>query len=240
MRRGTSRWPASPTCTPRPPSPCVAGVVLLAPVALADWRLEAGAWPYVAASAALELLYLALLATAYARAAAGFVYPTARGAAPVFVLLIGVLALGQDVSGARSRGRRDGRGRDRARARPERAARRAPTSRWRSPSAAASPATRSSTRRASATPPRPAYLLMVFVVRRRRLRRRRVAGARRRGPAPRRLRAHGRSPARGSSSPTGSRSPRCEEAPAAAVAAVRETSVVIAVGLAGAERARAR
>jgi len=76
----------------------LAGVVLLAPVALADWRFEAAAWPYVAASAALELLYLALLATAYARAAAGFVYPTARGAAPVFVLLIGVLALGQDVS----------------------------------------------------------------------------------------------------------------------------------------------
>ena len=82
----------------------VAGVVLLAPVALADWRLEADAWPYVAASAALELLYLALLATAYARAAAGFVYPTARGAAPVFVLLIGVLALGQDVSGIAAAG----------------------------------------------------------------------------------------------------------------------------------------
>jgi drug/metabolite transporter (DMT)-like permease len=76
----------------------VAGVVLLAPVALADWRVEAGAWPYVAASAALELLYLALLATAYGRAAAGFVYPTARGAAPVFVLLIGSLALGQEVA----------------------------------------------------------------------------------------------------------------------------------------------
>jgi drug/metabolite transporter (DMT)-like permease len=82
----------------------VAGVVLLAPVALADWRLEADAWPYVAASAALELLYLALLATAYARAAAGFVYPTARGAAPVFVLLIGVLALGQVVSGLAAAG----------------------------------------------------------------------------------------------------------------------------------------
>jgi drug/metabolite transporter (DMT)-like permease len=76
----------------------LAGVILLAPVALAQWRFEAGAWPYVAASAALELLYLALLATAYARAAAGFVYPTARGAAPVFVLLVGVLALGQDVA----------------------------------------------------------------------------------------------------------------------------------------------
>ena len=75
----------------------LAGVVLLVPVALPWWRLEAAAWPYVAASAALELLYLALLATAYSRAAAGFVYPTARGAAPVFVLLAGVLALGHTV-----------------------------------------------------------------------------------------------------------------------------------------------
>ena len=75
----------------------VAGVVLLAPVAVAGWRLEPAAWPYVAASAALELLYLALLATAYGRAAAGFVYPTARGAAPVFVLLAGVLVLGQQL-----------------------------------------------------------------------------------------------------------------------------------------------
>ncbi len=82
----------------------VAGVVLLAPVALVDWRLEAGAWPYVAASAGLELLYLGLLATAYGRAAAGFVYPTARGAAPVFVLLIGVLAVGHEVSGAAAAG----------------------------------------------------------------------------------------------------------------------------------------
>ena len=85
----------------------------------------------------------------------------------------------------------------------------------------------------------PAYLLMVFVVRRRRLRRRRVAGARRRGAAPAPSPCAPCSPARGSSSPTGSRSPRCKEAPAAAVAAVRETSVVIAVGwlaLSGRER----
>jgi drug/metabolite transporter (DMT)-like permease len=75
----------------------VAGVLLLVPVALADWALEPAAWPYVGASAALELLYLALLATAYGRAAAGFVYPTARGAAPVFVLLAGVLLLGHDL-----------------------------------------------------------------------------------------------------------------------------------------------
>jgi drug/metabolite transporter (DMT)-like permease len=77
-----------------------AGMVALVPVALADWQLDAGVWPYVAGSAALELAYLALLATAYGRAAAGFVYPTARGAAPVFVLLAGVLLLGQHLGAA--------------------------------------------------------------------------------------------------------------------------------------------
>ncbi len=216
----------------------LAGVVLLAPVALADWRFEAAAWPYVAASAALELLYLALLATAYARAAAGFVYPTARGAAPVFVLLIGVLALGQDVSGARRGGRGDGRGGDRPRPRAERAARRGWTSRWRSPSAAASRATRWSTRRASATPPR-----------------RRTCSWSSRSPAPATSPGRGgRAAARPSAGPCPSRTvlagagffiaygltlAALKEAPAAAVAAVRETSVVIAVAwlaLSGRER----
>jgi drug/metabolite transporter (DMT)-like permease len=81
-----------------------AGMVFLVPVALADWELDAGAWPYVAGSAALELAYLALLATAYGRAAAGFVYPTARGAAPVFVLLAGAVLLGQHVGAAAAAG----------------------------------------------------------------------------------------------------------------------------------------
>jgi hypothetical protein len=46
---------------------CVA-VVVWAPVAAARWRVEAGAWPYVAGSAAFELAYVLLLGAAYGRA----------------------------------------------------------------------------------------------------------------------------------------------------------------------------
>ena len=49
---------------------------------------SAEAWPYIAASAALELAYFALLAAAYRRSELGLVYPLARGLAPVFVLAV--------------------------------------------------------------------------------------------------------------------------------------------------------
>ncbi len=56
-------------------------------------HIESGVWPYVAASAALELLYFALLALAYSRYELSAVYPLARGSAPVFVLLVGGVSL---------------------------------------------------------------------------------------------------------------------------------------------------
>jgi len=71
-----------------------AGALLLLPAGLATWDLDASAWPYVVASAALELVYLALLAAAYGRADLSFVYPVARGSAPVLVLVVSVAALG--------------------------------------------------------------------------------------------------------------------------------------------------
>lgn len=74
------------------------GVIVFLPVAALTWRLEAGAAPFIAASSALETLYLALLATAYSVAAMSFVYPIARGTAPVLVLAVGALALGTHVS----------------------------------------------------------------------------------------------------------------------------------------------
>jgi drug/metabolite transporter (DMT)-like permease len=74
------------------------GVLVFAPVAALTWRLHGGALPYVAASSALELLYLALLATAYSAAAMSFVYPIARGSAPVLVLVISAVALRAHVS----------------------------------------------------------------------------------------------------------------------------------------------
>jgi drug/metabolite transporter (DMT)-like permease len=74
------------------------GVVVFAPVAAWSWRLESSALAYAAGSSALELLYLALLTTGYTVAAMSFVYPIARGSAPVLVLAVSALALGRRLS----------------------------------------------------------------------------------------------------------------------------------------------
>jgi drug/metabolite transporter (DMT)-like permease len=80
------------------------GMVALAPFALATWDFEAAAAPYAAASAVFELTYFALLANAYRRAPVSVVYPVARGGAPVLVLLVSVLVLGADLSAAQAFG----------------------------------------------------------------------------------------------------------------------------------------
>ena len=72
--------------------------VLFAPVAALTWDVDSAAIPYIAASAALELVYFGMLATAYSRAGVTFVYPVARGSAPVLVLLVSVTALGVALS----------------------------------------------------------------------------------------------------------------------------------------------
>jgi drug/metabolite transporter (DMT)-like permease len=77
----------------------VVGTLVFLPVALIGWRFQSSAVPYVAASSALELVYLVLLATAYSVAAMGFVYPIARGSAPVLVLIAGAVVSGTRVSG---------------------------------------------------------------------------------------------------------------------------------------------
>ena len=76
----------------------VFGTLVFAPVAVLTWRVDSGAVPYIAASSTLELLYLALLATGYSVAAMSFIYPIARGSAPVLVLIAGVVAVGAAVS----------------------------------------------------------------------------------------------------------------------------------------------
>jgi drug/metabolite transporter (DMT)-like permease len=76
----------------------VCAAVVFLPVAVLTWDVEAAAWPYIAASAALELAYFALLAAAYERADLTFVYPIARGAAPVLVLAVSLAALGAELS----------------------------------------------------------------------------------------------------------------------------------------------
>lgn len=67
-------------------------VVVLVVPALATWRVDGAAWPYIAGSAALELAYLALLAAAYRRYELSLVYPLARGLAPVLALAVVVAA----------------------------------------------------------------------------------------------------------------------------------------------------
>lgn len=80
-----------------------ASVVAAAPLAAVTWDVEAAALPYVAASAALELAYFFLLAAAYQGSDLSLVYPLARGGAPVIVLL-GALALGRVPSAAEAAG----------------------------------------------------------------------------------------------------------------------------------------
>jgi drug/metabolite transporter (DMT)-like permease len=74
------------------------GVALYVPLGVARWDVGSEAIPYIAISAAFELAYLVLLAAAYSRAELSVVYPIARGAAPVLVLAIGVVALGVGTS----------------------------------------------------------------------------------------------------------------------------------------------
>jgi drug/metabolite transporter (DMT)-like permease len=65
-------------------------VVLFAPVAALTWDVEPEVWPWALGSAALELAYFAFLAYAYERSELSVVYPIARGLAPVFVLVVGI------------------------------------------------------------------------------------------------------------------------------------------------------
>lgn len=70
------------------------GAIVGAPAAAVAWRLDAGVWPFLAATSVLELTYFALLAFAYTRAELSVVYPLARGLAPVLVLLGSVVVVG--------------------------------------------------------------------------------------------------------------------------------------------------
>jgi drug/metabolite transporter (DMT)-like permease len=69
------------------------GVLVFLPFAILRWRVEPPAWPWIALSSVLELVYFWLLTTAYRRAEMSLVYPIARGMAPVIVLVVSI-ALG--------------------------------------------------------------------------------------------------------------------------------------------------
>jgi drug/metabolite transporter (DMT)-like permease len=62
-------------------------VAVFAPAAALTWDVRESAIPYIAVSAAAELAYFALLAAAYRRSEMSLVYPIARGLAPVLVLV---------------------------------------------------------------------------------------------------------------------------------------------------------
>jgi drug/metabolite transporter (DMT)-like permease len=72
----------------------IVGALAFAPVAAITWELDSGVWPYLAASAALEVLYFALLAAAYDMGELSLIYPVARGSAPLLVALFSVVLLG--------------------------------------------------------------------------------------------------------------------------------------------------
>jgi len=73
------------------------GIALLAVPALLTGGVSAEAVPFIAASAALELVYFLLLARAYAGGELSVVYPVARGSAPVVVLVFSAIALKESV-----------------------------------------------------------------------------------------------------------------------------------------------
>jgi len=76
----------------------IAAVVVFAPVAALRFDAEWAVWPFIVLTSMLQLLYFALLATAYRKAELSFVYPVARGVAPAIVLVVSVAVLGLGTS----------------------------------------------------------------------------------------------------------------------------------------------
>jgi drug/metabolite transporter (DMT)-like permease len=73
------------------------GVALLALPAVLTGGVSSDAVPYIAASAVFELFYFVLLARAYDSGEVSVVYPVARGSAPVVVLVFSAVALKEGV-----------------------------------------------------------------------------------------------------------------------------------------------
>jgi drug/metabolite transporter (DMT)-like permease len=82
----------------------LAGVALLAPVALATGGVTDAALPFAAGSSVLHVAYLALLARAYAGGEVSVVYPVSRGTAPVLILVFGAVVLAEGASAAQVAG----------------------------------------------------------------------------------------------------------------------------------------
>jgi len=79
-------------------------VVVFAPFAALGWDVEAAALPYIAGSAAFELGFFATLGLALRSGHVSLVYPLSRGIAPVLVLVVSVAARGAAVCGLQAAG----------------------------------------------------------------------------------------------------------------------------------------
>jgi drug/metabolite transporter (DMT)-like permease len=77
-----------------------AGVVCFAPVALFSFDVQREAIPFIVVTGILQLVYFAALAAAYRHSELSLVYPIARGVAPVLVLIAGILVIGEPTSPA--------------------------------------------------------------------------------------------------------------------------------------------
>jgi drug/metabolite transporter (DMT)-like permease len=80
------------------------GVVAFAIPAAVDWHVDPSVWPFVLGSSVFELVYIALLAAAYRHSELSLIYPLGRGVAPVLVLVVSVAVLGAATSAARAAG----------------------------------------------------------------------------------------------------------------------------------------
>jgi drug/metabolite transporter (DMT)-like permease len=76
------------------------GVTLAVVVGVTGAHADAGVAPFAAASVAFRLAYFGLLAAAYERGPMSVVYPISRGVGPVLVLAVSVGALGASLSPA--------------------------------------------------------------------------------------------------------------------------------------------
>ena len=80
------------------------GVAAFAVPAAVDWQVDSSVWPFVVGSSIFELVYIPLLAAAYRRSELSLIYPLGRGVAPVLVLIVGVAALGTGTTAAQAAG----------------------------------------------------------------------------------------------------------------------------------------
>jgi drug/metabolite transporter (DMT)-like permease len=79
-------------------------LVSFAPVAALTWEWDSAVWPYIAVTSVLQLSYFLFLTAAYRAHEFSVVYPVARGSAPVLVLVAGLLFLGVDTSAGQAVG----------------------------------------------------------------------------------------------------------------------------------------